>query len=71
MAQGKTAINSYIDTQVPKKSLFHVMLGNFPAKSKLYLKAICTQQLEFEDLSYCFRLPKEFVSEFKGQQIEN
>jgi len=37
MAQGKTAINSYIDTQVPKKGLFHVMLGNFPAKSKLYL----------------------------------
>ena len=46
--------------------MLRVMLGNFPPHSKAHLKAICGQKLDFEDLSYCFRLPMAFVPSYMG-----
>jgi hypothetical protein len=48
------------------KQMLRVMLGNFPPKSKCYLRAYCSQQLDFDDLSYCFRLPMSFIPSYMG-----
>jgi hypothetical protein len=53
------------------KKMLSITLGNFPPQSKAYLKAFCTQKLEFEDLSYCFRLPMTFVPPYMGKKKEN
>lgn len=59
------------DRQSKVKNMLSVMLGNFPPQSKAYLKAFCTQKLEFEDLSYCFRLPMAFVPPYMGNKKDN
>jgi hypothetical protein len=57
---------STLPAQTTVKQLLRIMLGNFPAKSKAYLRANCTQKLEFDDMSYCFRLPMTFVPSYMG-----
>ena len=46
--------------------MLEVILGNFPPRSKAYLLAFCAQQLDYEDDSYCFRLPMAFVPPYMG-----
>ena len=43
-----------------------VKLGNMPPKATAYLRAYCHQQLEIEDLSYCFRLPMAYIPAYMG-----
>ena len=43
-----------------------VKMGNMPPKSTAYLRAYCHQQLEIEDLSYCFRLPMAYIPAYMG-----
>ena len=59
VATGKTALLATLPKQRPRQSkqMLSVKLGNMPPKSTAYLRAYCHQQLETEDLSYCFRLP--------------
>ncbi len=64
--QGKTAVFSCTSSSPKTKAMLRIMLGNFPPKSKAYLRAICSQQLFMEDLSYCFQLPLTFVPPYMG-----
>ena len=57
---------SYTESSGQSKSMLRVILGNFPARSKAYLQAFCAQQLDYEDDSYCFRLPMAFVPPYMG-----
>ncbi len=66
ISSGKTAVMSYTESPTESKSMLRVMLGNFPPRSKACLRAICSQKLECEDLSYCFRLPMAFVPPYMG-----
>jgi len=66
ITQGQTAVISYMQDVRQSKNMLRVMLGNFPARSKALLKAYCVQQLEFEDQSYCFRLPLVYVPAYMG-----
>ena len=43
-----------------------VKMGNMPPKSTAYLRAYCHQQLEIDDLSYCFRLPMAYIPAYMG-----
>ena len=61
---------SYTESKSESKSMLRVKLGNFPPRSKAHLKAICSQKLDFEDLSYCFRLPMAFVPAYMGNIID-
>ena len=70
IASGKSAVLSYTQSSVESKHMLRVILGNFPPKSKAHLCVICTQELDFEDLSYCFRLPMAFVPAYMGD-IQN
>jgi ABC-type Zn uptake system ZnuABC Zn-binding protein ZnuA len=50
ISKGKTAVLSYTqNSSANVKSMLRIMLGNFPANSKAYLIAYCTQELDFED----------------------
>ena len=42
LATGKTAVMSYKENTENSKSMLRVVLGNFPPKSKAYLKASCS-----------------------------
>ena len=42
------------------------MLGNFPPRSRAYLKAQITSKLELDDQSFCFKLPMAFVPPYMG-----
>lgn len=70
VAEGKTAVMSTLVAPTNQnnqfKAMLRVMLGNFPPHSKAYLRAFCSQKLEFEDQSYCFRLPMAFVPTYMG-----
>lgn len=46
--------------------MLRVDLGNFPPMSTAYLKVICSQELEVEDFSSCFRLPMAYVPSYMG-----
>ena len=70
IASGKSAVLSFTQSSVESKHMLRVILGNFPPQSKAHLRAICTQELDFEDLSYCFRLPMAFVPAYMGD-IQN
>lgn len=70
IASGKSAVLSYTQSSIESKHMLRVILGNFPPKSKAYLRVFCAQELDFEDLSYCFRLPMSFVPAYMGD-IQN
>ena len=46
--------------------MFKIALGNMPAKATANLRAFCSQKLEVEDESYCFRLPMTYVPAYMG-----
>jgi hypothetical protein len=48
------------------KNFVTFQLGNFPPRSKLILRAYCSQKLEVEDLSYVFRIPLAYVPAYLG-----
>ena len=66
VSQGETVLISYTESRSESKSMLRIKLGNFPPNSKAHLRAICSQKLDFEDLSYCFRIPMAFVPSYMG-----
>jgi hypothetical protein len=46
--------------------MLRIILGNFPANTRAHLRAYCSQELDFEDLSYCYRFPMSFVPAYMG-----
>ena len=68
LQSGHTAVISYTQSPSESKKMLRIMLGNFPPRSKAYLQAQCAQQLDFEDLSYCFRIPMVFIPPYMGNK---
>jgi hypothetical protein len=48
------------------KNYLSFQLGNFPPKSKVVLRAFCSQKIETEDMSYVFRIPMAYVPSYMG-----
>ena len=68
MAQGQTAVLATLPNLKQKNSsqMLRVQLGNMPPHSIAFLRAYCNQQLDVEDLSYCFRLPMSYIPGYMG-----
>ena len=41
-------------------------MGGMPPLSIANLRAYCSQKLELEDMSYCFRLPMTYIPAYMG-----
>ena len=46
--------------------MMRVNMGGMPPLSTANLRAFCSQKLELEDMSYCFRLPMTYVPAYMG-----
>ena len=68
VTSGKTAVISTVTpaTKTESISILRIMLGNFPPRSRAYLKAQITSKLELDDQSFCFKLPMAFVPPYMG-----
>ena len=68
VASGKTAVISTVTptSQAQPMAILRIMLGNFPPRSRAYLKAQITSKLDLDDQSYCFKLPMSFVPPYMG-----
>ena len=62
VAAGKTAVfGSYIKTN---NDIVKIRTGLFPAMSRAKLKVYYYQQLEYEDMSYCLRIPQAYIPKY-------
>ena len=43
-----------------------INLANLPPRATAILSAYCSQKLEIEDESYCYRLPMSYVPAYLG-----
>ena len=55
VASGKTAILGSFARM--NKNMIKISIGQFPPMSRAIVKVLYFQQLEFEDMSYCLRIP--------------
>ena len=49
-----------------RQNMMRVNMGGMPPLSTANLRAFCSQKLELEDMSYCFRLPMTYVPAYMG-----
>ena len=64
VAAGKTAVlGSFIRTN---SDMVKISIGQFPPMSRAVLKVYYYQQLEFEDLSHCLRIPRAYIPKYIG-----
>ena len=48
------------------KDMIKLSIGQFPPMSRAIVKVYYFQQLEFEDMSYCLRIPQAFIPKYIG-----
>lgn len=64
VAEGKTAVMGMMTkTQL---DMMRINIGNFPPKSSALLKLYYYQSLDYDDLSYCLRVPMTYVPRYMG-----
>ena len=67
VASGQTAVMATLPPVTRfKKNFVTFQLGNFPPRSRLVLRAFCSQKLDVEDFSYVFRIPLAYVPAYLG-----
>ena len=68
VASGETAVLATlppIESQM-RKNIMRLALANIPPLASVTISAFCSQKLEIEDESYCYRLPMAFVPAYLG-----
>ena len=68
IAKGHAAILATLPpaNAIKTRKLLKIALGNMPALAKANLRAFCSQKLDIEDESYCFRIPMTYVPAYLG-----
>ena len=66
IASTKSALVETLSKQKSDPCFKRYQLGNMPPQCMVSLRICCVQTLSIEDMSYCFRIPVQFVPAYLG-----